>query len=336
MISYLNLERYIKSMISLGIESTAHTLGVGIVNEKKVLANEFSVYSGKGIHPRKAADHHADVLKNVLDSALKKSDISLKDLDLISFSQGPGIGPCLRIGATAARTLSLRLKIPIIGVNHCVSHIEIGKFATEAKDPVTLYVSGGNTQIIAYVAKKYRIFGETLDIGIGNMQDMFGRALGLKFPCGKEIDNLISKGKKYLRLPYTIKGMDFSFTGVLTEALKYIGKEKKENIAFSLMETAFSTVVEASERALAHTGKKELLLTGGIAASPRLREMCEIMCNERGDKFYVPPFDLCRDNGAMIAYHGLIEYKSGKRMKLEDTVVKQKWRTDEVDVTWLS
>ncbi|MCK4433254.1 MAG: bifunctional N(6)-L-threonylcarbamoyladenine synthase/serine/threonine protein kinase [Methanomicrobia archaeon] len=323
-------------MISLGIESTAHTLGIGIVTEKEVLANESSVYTGEGIHPRKAADHHADVLKNVLDSVLKKSDILLKDVDLISFSQGPGIGPCLRIGATAARTLSLRLKIPIIGVNHCVSHIEIGKFATGAKDPVTLYVSGGNTQIIAYAAQRYRVFGETLDIGIGNMQDMFGRALGLQFPCGKEIDALVSQGKKYLHLPYTVKGMDFSFTGVLTEALKHIGKEKKEDIAFSLMETAFSTIIEASERALAHTGKKELLLTGGVAASPRLRKMCEIMCNERGNKFYVPPFDLCRDNGAMIAYHGLIEYKSGKRMNLEETVVRQKWRTNEVEVTWLS
>jgi len=323
-------------MISLGIESTAHTLGIGIVNEKEVLANESSVYSGEGIHPRKAADHHACVLKGVLESALRKSGVSLEDLDLISFSQGPGIGPCLRIGATAARTLSLRLEIPIIGVNHCVSHIEIGKFTTEARDPVTLYVSGGNTQIIAYTAKRYRVFGETLDIGIGNMQDTFGRALGLKFPCGKEMDNLISKGKKYLHIPYTIKGMDFSFSGMLTEALKYLGKEKKEDIAFSLMETAFSTVVEASERALAHTGKRELLLTGGMAASPRLREMCEIMCKERGDRFYVPPFDLCRDNGAMIAYQGMIEYKSGKRMRIEDTAVKQKWRTDEVDVTWLS
>ncbi|MEA1993234.1 MAG: bifunctional N(6)-L-threonylcarbamoyladenine synthase/serine/threonine protein kinase [Euryarchaeota archaeon] len=323
-------------MISLGIESTAHTFGVGIVTEEEVLANETSVYSGEGIHPRKAADHHADTAKDVFDAALEKSNVSLEDLDLISFSQGPGIGPSLRIGATAARTLSLRLKIPIVGVNHCVSHIEIGKFATEATDPVTLYVSGGNTQIIAYAAHRYRIFGETLDIGIGNMQDMFGRKLGLSFPCGREIDNLVSKGEKYLQLPYTVKGMDFSFSGMLTEALKYKKMEKREDIAFSLMETAFSTVVEASERALAHTGKKELLLTGGIAASPRLREMCEIMCEERNDRFHVPPFDLCRDNGAMIAYHGLISYNSGVRMNLEDTVVRQRWRTDEVEVAWLS
>jgi N6-L-threonylcarbamoyladenine synthase len=323
-------------MISLGIESTAHTLGIGIVTEQKILANESSSYTGKGIHPRKAADHHAEVIKNVLDDALAVSGKSLEEIELISFSQGPGIGPCLRIGATAARTLSLRLGIPIIGVNHCVSHIEIGKFATEATDPVTLYVSGGNTQIIAYAARRYRIFGETLDIGIGNMQDMFGRALGLSFPCGKEIDLLASRGKTYLSLPYTIKGMDFSFSGMLTEALKYREKEKEEDIAFSLMETAFSTVVEASERALAHTGKRELLLTGGVAASPRLREMCTIMCEERGDSFYVPPFTLCRDNGAMIAYHGLIAHKGGISMDLDETVVRQKWRTDEVEVRWIS
>ncbi len=332
---YLNIQSELHAMISLGIESTAHTFGVGIVTEKEVLANETSVYSGKGIHPRKAADHHADTAKDVLDSALNTANHSLDDIDLVSFSQGPGIGPCLRIGATVARTLSLRLDIPIIGVNHCVSHIEIGKFTTGATDPVTLYVSGGNTQIIAYASQRYRIFGETLDIGLGNMQDSFGRAMGLKFPCGKTIDELLAKGRMYLQLPYTIKGMDFSFSGMLTDALRYKETETIEDITFSLMETAFSTVVEASERALAHTEKHELLLTGGMAASPRLREMCTIMCEERGDECYVPSFDLCRDNGAMIAHHGLLKHNSGARMHLKDTVVRQKWRTDEEEITWL-
>lgn len=322
-------------MLCLGIEGTAHTFGVGIVTDTDILANESDSYSGIGIHPREAADHHAEVAGNVLRSALRKVDISITDLDLISFSQGPGLGPCLRIAATCARTLSLRLGKPILGVNHCIAHVEVGRWTTEAEDPVTLYVSGGNTQIIAYAGGRYRIFGETLDIGIGNMQDIFGREVGLKFPCYKEMDEMIESGRYVPGLPYTVKGNDFSFSGLLTQAIKMAANHDVQDVTKSLMENAYAMVTEATERAMAHTEKRELLLTGGVAASPRLQEMCRIMCEERGASFYVPSQDLCRDNGAMIAYEGMLEYQNGRRMNLEETVVKQKWRTDEVEVNWL-
>ncbi len=322
-------------MICLGIEGTAHTFGVGIVTETAVLANESHSYSGIGIHPRKAADHHAEAAGTVLKNALEKAGISLANVDLVSFSQGPGLGPCLRIAATCARTLALRLRKPILGVNHCVAHIEVGRWTTDAEDPVTLYVSGGNTQIIAYAGGRYRVFGETLDIGIGNMQDIFGREAGLEFPCYKEIDDMIKNGKYIPGLPYTVKGNDFSFSGLLTQAIKMCAEYGLQDVTKSLMENAYAMVVEATERAMAHTEKKELLLTGGVAASPRLQEMCRIMCEERDASFFVPPRDLCRDNGAMIAYQGLLEYSHGKKMDFDETVVRQKWRTDEVDVNWL-
>ncbi|HNV93674.1 MAG: bifunctional N(6)-L-threonylcarbamoyladenine synthase/serine/threonine protein kinase [Candidatus Methanofastidiosum sp.] len=323
-------------MISLGIEGTAHTLGVGVVSEKAVLSNVIDSYcSDGGIHPREAADHHASVIGSVMQKSLSEAEIKKSDIDLISFSMGPGLGPCLRIVASAARSLSINLNIPVIGVNHCVAHVEIGRFITGARDPVTLYVSGGNTQILAYAEGKYRVFGETLDVGIGNMQDTFGRELGIGFPCGKQIDDLSRKGKKYLQLPYTIKGMDFSFSGLLTESIRKLKTNTKEDVTFSLMETAYSLVVEASERAMSHTEKNELLLTGGVASSKRLKEMCSIMCEERDAKIFVPPPALCRDNGAMIAYQGLLEYTNGKKMNIEDTIIKQKWRTDEVEVNWI-
>ena len=322
-------------MLSLGVEGTAHTFGVGIVTSTEVLANVTDSYSGIGIHPREAADHHAEVAGRTLRKALKTAHISLKDIDLISFSQGPGLGPCLRIAATGARTLSLRLEKPLIGVNHCVAHVEVGKWVTGAEDPVTLYVSGGNTQIIAYSGGRYRVFGETLDIGIGNMQDYFGREVGMGFPCYKEMDEMVEKGLYIPGLPYTVKGNDFSFSGLLTQAIKMTEKYDVRDVTKSLMEHAYAMVTEATERAMAHTEKTELLLTGGVAASPRLQEMCQIMCTERGASFYVPPQELCRDNGAMIAYEGLLEYTHGKRMNFEETVVRQKWRTDEVEVTWL-
>ncbi len=323
-------------MLCLGIEGTAHTFGVGIVTEKEVLSNEYDSYSGVGIHPREAADHHAEVAGEVLRRALEKAHISLKDIDLISFSQGPGLGPSLRIAATCARTLSLRLDKPILGVNHCVAHIEVGRWTTEAEDPVTLYVSGGNTQIIAYAGGRYRVFGETLDIGIGNMRDMFAKEFGMEFPGGPKLDKLASESTRLIYLPYTVKGNDVAFSGILSEAIKAVKSgHKLEDIAFSLQEVCFGMLVEATERAMAHTEKEELLLTGGVAAAPRLREMCQIMCEERDAQFYVPEFKLCADNGAMIAWEGLLEYMYGKRMSLDDTTAKQKWRTDEVDVLWM-
>ncbi|MFQ5891961.1 MAG: KEOPS complex N(6)-L-threonylcarbamoyladenine synthase Kae1 [Candidatus Methanofastidiosia archaeon] len=321
-------------MISLGIESTAHTYGVGIVDEEKVLSNISHSFKGVGIHPRKAADHHAEVSSKVLRKALNHARVSLKEVDVISFSQGPGMGPCLRIGATVARTLSLSHRKPLLGVNHCVAHVEIGRFETNAKDPVALYVSGGNTQIIAYAGRKYRVFGETLDIGIGNMQDYFGRKMGLEFPSGRALDKLFEKGKYLDGISYLVKGNDFAFSGCLTSAIKLAKKEKLEDVSRTLLENAFAMVVEATERAMAHTEKEELLLTGGVAASPVLKRMCKRMCDERGAHFYVPHFSLCRDNGAMIAYQGLLEFLHGKRERLEKTQVRQKWRVDEVEVLW--
>jgi len=251
-------------MICLAIESTAHTFGVAIVTDKKkVLANITDTYTTKigGIIPAKAAEHHVACFDKVIKQALKKSKLKLKDISLIAFSQSPGIGHTLRIGAMVARTLSLLLDIPLIGVNHCIAHLEIGRMLTKAKDPVLLYVSGANTQIIAYDGGKYRIFGETLDGGIGNFLDTFARELGLGFPGGPVIEKLAKQGKNFIELPYVVKGMDTSFGGILTNLKqKYDSKKhSKEDLAYSCQETVFAMLVEVSERAMAHCQKKELL-----------------------------------------------------------------------------
>ncbi|WP_456320673.1 bifunctional N(6)-L-threonylcarbamoyladenine synthase/serine/threonine protein kinase [Palaeococcus sp. (in: euryarchaeotes)] len=325
-------------MIALGIEGTAHTLGMGIVTEKEILANVFDTLTTErgGIHPKEAAEHHAKLLKPLLEKALKDAGISMGDVDVVAFSQGPGLGPALRVVATAARALALRYNKPIVGVNHCIAHVEISKLFGDIKDPVGLYVSGGNTQVIALEGGRYRVFGETLDIGIGNALDMFARELGIGFPGGPRIEELAQKGNKYIELPYAVKGMDLSFSGILTEAVRKYksGKYRVEDLAYSFQETAFAALVEVTERALAHTEKNEVVLVGGVAANKRLRGMLKDMAEDRGAKFFVPPFEVCRDNGAMIAYTGLKMFKAGIKFKLEETVVKQKFRTDEVEVTW--
>jgi len=326
-------------MLCLGIESTAHTVGVGIVDEKcRVLANESSAVSPKkgGIHPREAANHHAENIVPLIHRAVEKSRVDLRDLDAIAFSIGPGLGPCLRTGATAARALSLSLDKPLIGVNHCVAHLEIGRAATGCKAPTLLYVSGGNTQVIAFAEGRYRVFGETLDIGIGNFLDKFAREVGLGFPGGPFIEDLAMKGRRLLPLPYSVKGMDVAFSGMLTAALEHHEKGASlQNLCFSIQEVAFAMLTEVTERAMAHLDKDEVLLGGGVACNRRLKSMVSEMARDRDAKLFVPQPSLCVDNGAMIAWTGLLMNSAGLRLKLDDSVVNQRYRTDQVDVTWV-
>jgi len=321
----------------VGIESTAHTFGIGVVKNGKILANVRNAYTTEsgGIIPFEAAKHHREISDEVLAKALVDAGISLKDVEGIAFSQGPGLAPCLKIGMEFAKKLAKENSIPLIPVNHCVAHLEIGKI-TGAKDPVLLYASGANTQIIAYAGGKYRIFGETLDNGVGNFIDGFARYLGLGFPGGPKIAELAEKGKNYIELPYAIKGMDVSFSGMQTKLKQLYDKKGNINdLAFSLQETTFAMLVEASERALAHVGKNELVIGGGVGCNKRLQEMCKIMCKERDCKFFAPSNDLLVDNGAMIAYLGEIIFKKGiveKNLDKIDFLPRQ--RTDEVDVKW--
>ncbi len=322
-------------MIVLGIEATAHTLGIGILKGKKIVANVRKVYKAKeGIHPREASQHHANNLKQALKEALENAGINIEDVDLIAFSQGPGLGPCLRVAATAARALALYYDKEILGVNHCLAHIEIGRFTENCKDPVVLYVSGGNTQILALEKGKYRIIGETMDIGIGNALDKLARELGLGYPGGPIIEKLAKKGRKLLDIPYTVKGMDVSFSGIVTKAVNLAKNNKIEDVAFSFQEVAFSMLTEVTERAVAHCNKQEVLLCGGVGVNRRLQEMLKIMCEDREIKFYVPKDEYLCDNGAMIAVLGYLQYKAGYRQEIDKTKIKQRWRIDEVEVRW--
>ncbi len=325
-------------MLALGIEGTAHTVGVGIVDEAcRVRANVWDMVKPEkgGIHPREAANHHAEMVVPLIGKAVGVAGIEYDDIDVVTFSQGPGLGPCLRTVATAARALALSLDVPIVGVNHCVAHLEIGRGLTGCKDPALLYVSGGNTQVIAFARGRYRVFGETLDIGIGNMLDKFGREVGLPFPSGPRLEKLALEGQKLLPLPYSVKGMDVAFSGMLTAALALRKQGASiDDLAYSMQEVAFSMLTEVTERAMAHLDNEEVLLGGGVARNARLREMVGRMAADRGAQMFVPPGDLCIDNGAMIAWTGLQMHRGGVRMSMAETIVDQRFRTDEVRVTW--
>jgi len=332
-------------MYCLGIESTADDFGVGIARfNGEILANAVEGYVPieGGIHPREAARHHAEVADKVFCQALTDAKIKPKDLTCISFSMGPGLGPCLRTGATVARALASYLQIPLVGVNHSVAHIEIGKLETGATDPVTLYASGGNTMVTAFESKRYRVFGETLDIALGNCLDVFGRQAGLKnqkgLPLGAAIEQLALKGKNLITLPYVVKGMDLSLSGLLTAATTQLQKEKHpiEDVCYSLQEHAFAMVAEITERALAHTEKKEVLLTGGVAANKRLQTMLKAITEEHDASFNVVPQKFATDNGAMIAWTGTLAYTHGLITPINESYVKLRWRVDKVDVPWIN
>lgn len=328
----------------LGIESTAHTFGVGIVEADprgkcRVLANVRDMIQPEhgGIHPREAANHHADVAGTILEEAFQESGVAPQKLVAVAFAQGPGLGPCLRTGATAARALALRLGLPLIGVNHCVSHLEIGRGTTEARDPLLLYASGGNTQVIAFAKGRYRVFGETLDIGVGNLLDKFARDHGLAFPGGPKLEQLALGGQKLLELPYPVKGMDTAFSGVLTAANAHVGRgETLADVAFSIQETCFAALTEVTERALAQTGKPEVLLGGGVACNDRLAAMVRSMAEARGVAFHRPAKALLVDNGAMIAWNGWLVHRSGGAAGVSDAAIDQRYRTDAVEAVWLA
>ena len=342
--------------IVLGIEGTAWNLSAAIVDENDVIAEAVRTYkpASGGIHPREAAQHHAahvgEVIAEVF-SEYEKKGYSKESIDAVAFSKGPGLGPCLRIVGTAARMVSLMLGRPLVGVNHCIAHIEVGIWKTEVEDPITLYVSGANSQVLAYQETApgigaYRIFGETLDIGLGNSLDKFARSAGLPHPGGPLVEKYAKSATKYIDMPYTVKGMDFFFSGLSTAATRILNENKSKdgqidesvlaNICHSYQETSFSMAVEVTERALAHTGKNEVLLAGGVGANSRLREMLDDMCRARGAKFYVPEKRFMGDNGAMIAYTGLLMFKAGDILSIDDSFVDACFRPDDVSVTWKS
>jgi glycoprotease/Kae1 family metallohydrolase len=311
-------------MLCLGIESTAHTLGIGIFRDRKPLSNAKRVYKpiNEGIVPRKAADYHSAEFAPLLSESLSFAGVKLSDIDLFAFSQGPGIGQCLRTSCAAAKYLALKHNKPIIGVNHCAAHVEISKLCAGFTDPLVLYVSGGNTQIIIEEPagkgrKRYHVLGETLDIGVGNLFDNLGRAMGLEYAHGSVLEEMAKKGK-YVELPYTVKGMNLLFTGLQTAAEKKLATAGKEDVTYSVMETSFAMLTEATERALCLSKKKEVLVCGGVACNKKLQGMFASMAEEQGARFGVAPNEFNADNGAMIAYTGIEHHSRGKRMNISE------------------
>jgi len=302
------------------------------VSDGRILANERAMYDvgARGMIPAKVAEFHARNAGGVIERAVKAAGISLSDVEGIGYTRGPGLGPCLQVGQLAAKTIANRLSARIVPVNHSVAHVEITKHASGLDDPVALYVSGGNSQILKIANepfRHYRIMGETFDIGVGNMLDAFARSAGLKPAWGSTVARLAEAGR-YVEMPYTVKGMDFAFTGLLTRASELARGGRVEDVCFSLQETAFAMLCEATERALLLTDSDELCVCGGVAQSRRLREMLRRVCEEHGTRFGFARDDLNADNGAMIAFTAEMMLKKGYSVRMGDCGIEQRYRID--------
>lgn len=327
-------------MLALGIESTAHTFSCAVMRESggraRILSDVRDVYrpaDGQGIHPREASRHHADCAPRVLSSALARAGVHAGGLDIISYSAGPGLGPCLRVGAVVARSLASFHGKPLYPVNHAVGHLELGRLLTGASDPLVLLVSGGHTMLLAFSGGQWRVFGETLDITLGQLLDQFGRSLGLASPCGASIEKMASRSSEYVPLPYSVKGNDVSFSGLLSAA-KSAAAGRRDPACYSLQETAFAMVAEAVERALAFTERRELMVVGGVAANRRLSAMLRDVCRRQGARLRAVPAAYAGDCGSQIACTGLLESRAGPGVPASGAFVRQSWRIDSVPIRY--
>ncbi|WP_336364487.1 bifunctional N(6)-L-threonylcarbamoyladenine synthase/serine/threonine protein kinase [Halalkalicoccus salilacus] len=285
-----------------------------------------------GIHPREAAEHMSEAIPRVVERVLGQVDAG--EIDAVAFSRGPGLGPCLRIVGTAARTLAQTLDVPLVGVNHMVAHLEVGRHRSGFSNPVCLNASGANAHVLGYHDGRYRVLGETMDTGVGNALDKFTRHLGWSHPGGPKVEEAARNGE-YLDLPYVVKGMDFSFSGLMSAAKGAVDDgHDVADVCFSLQENVFAMLTEVAERALSLTGSDELVLGGGVGQNARLRGMLETMCEARGAEFYAPEPRFLRDNAGMIAILGSKMAVAGDTLSIEESSVDSDFRPDQVEVSW--
>ncbi len=335
----------------LGIEGTAWAASAAVfdaaTDEVHIETEAYEPDSG-GIHPREAAEHMGEFVPGVVERALAHARETAPEtgggddahegtdpgIDAVAFSRGPGLGPCLRIAATAARAVAQRFDVPLVGVNHMLAHLEIARHRSGFDAPVCLNASGANAHVLAYRNGRYRVLGETMDTGVGNAIDKFTRHLGWAHPGGPKVEARAREGE-YVDLPYVVKGMDFSFSGLSSAAQQAVDDGRPvADVCCGLQETVFAMLTEVSERALSLTGRSELVLGGGVGQNDRLRAMLASMCDQRGAAVYAPDDRFLRDNAGMIAVLGAKMYAAGDTLAIADSRVDADFRPDEVPVTW--
>ncbi|MEY4327369.1 MAG: tRNA ((37)-N6)-threonylcarbamoyltransferase complex transferase subunit TsaD [Actinomycetota bacterium] len=318
----------IRQPIVLGIESTCDETGVGIVQGNRLLANalhssmdEHSKYGG--VVPEVAARAHLEAIRPTLEKALTEAKLTMNDIDAIAVANGPGLAGALMVGIGAAKGLALAHNKPLYAVNHLVGHVGADVLERGAVElpTIALLVSGGHTSLllVRHLLNDVELLGETIDDAAGEAFDKVARVLGLPYPGGPQIDKLAADGTASIRFPRGLtlpKDMekhryDFSFSGLKTAVARYVEKAQdageafsKADVAASFREAVVDVLLTKAINACKDFNVNRLLLGGGVVANARLREEAQKRCSENGIELRIPRFQLCTDNGAMIAALG--------------------------------
>ncbi|MBI3503004.1 MAG: tRNA (adenosine(37)-N6)-threonylcarbamoyltransferase complex transferase subunit TsaD [Bacteroidetes bacterium] len=325
-----------KPVIILGIESSCDETSAAVTSNCTILANLIAnqkiheLYGG--VVPELASRAHQKNIVPVVDEALKQAGIKKEELNAIAFTRGPGLIGSLLVGSSFAKAMALSLNIPLIEVNHMQAHVLAHFVGSNSKSQISnpkfpflcLTVSGGHTQII--LAKDFldmKIIGETVDDAAGEAFDKAAKILGLPYPGGPLIDKYAQHGKPIFKFPEpNIPDLNFSFSGLKTSILYFVRDELKKdksfieknlnNLCASIQSTIIKILIDKLISASKQTGIKEIAIAGGVAANSGLRNAII----EAGKKFhwntYIPPFEFCTDNAAMIAVAGYFKYLKGE------------------------
>lgn len=316
-------------MLVLGIESSCDETGVAIYDMKKgLLAHRLHSQIAMhreygGVVPELASRDHIQRVLPLVREVLSECSLTLKHLDGIAYTQGPGLAGALLVGAGFARSLAYALNIPAVGVHHLEGHLLSPLLADPRPDfPfVALLVSGGHTQLMHVTGVgAYEMLGDTLDDAAGEAFDKTAQLLGLGYPGGPAVSLLAESGdptRFKLPKPMLRSGdLNFSFSGLKTAVLtlhnKHSQDSDKADIAAAFQSVMAEVLVEKSMQALKRTTSKRLVVAGGVGANKQLRQRLRDEAGKRGAQVYFPPLDLCTDNGAMIAFAGALRLQAGQ------------------------
>ena len=322
-----------KETIILGIETSCDDTSAAILKNYSVLsnvtANQLIHERYGGVVPELASRSHQENIVHVVNSAISKANVELKDIDAIAFTQGPGLLGSLLVGASFAKSFALARKIPLIAVHHMKAHI-LAHFIDDAGDKkpefpfLCLTVSGGHTQIVKVSsAFEMEIIGKTIDDAAGEAFDKAAKMFGLSYPGGPLIDKFAKIGnpKAFRFSKPKIDGLDFSFSGLKTSILYFLNAESKKNPRFikenlsdlcaSVQQTIIEILIEKLKSASKQTGIRQIAISGGVSANSGLRMALKNL-EKDGFETFIPKFEYCTDNAAMIAVTGRFLYEENK------------------------
>ncbi len=317
----------------LGIETSCDETAIGIVRGRTLLANEIASSVQEharfgGVVPEIASRAHLEAMIPALDRALNGAKVSLKDIDAIAVTAGPGLVGALLVGTSTATALALALDKPIYGVNHLAAHISVDYLThSETIDPtIALLVSGGHSSILQVedITSSVRSLGSTMDDAAGEAFDKIARVMGLGFPGGPAVDSEAKNGdNSAINFPrgltqaedWRTRPYDFSFSGLKTAVARYLestSQYKRADVAASFQEAIVDVLLQKSLAACKVTGIESLVIAGGVAANSRLRQLAEQRCSDAGIRLRIPSPILCTDNGAMVAALGSLMSSAGR------------------------